>query len=198
MTTVSYNEANGATSGYECVMKQEKTMQAEWAEPKEPFFRGTWNRFLQLLARAGPGEDSLRPMLHRARGVKIGKKVRIGYDVVLETARPDLISIGDGVSIGMRATIIAHFKETHGVRIGHDVFIGPGAIILPNVTIGDGAVIKAGTIVSQSIPPMTVVQGNPAVPVARCETPLRQDVTLRTFSKGIKPLASAPTDRKSD
>jgi acetyltransferase-like isoleucine patch superfamily enzyme len=167
-----------------------------WTEPKERPFRGTWNRLLQLLARAAPGEESLRPMLHRARGVKIGKGVRIGYDVVLETARPDLISIGDGVSIGMRVTIIAHFKETRGVKIGREVFVGPGAIILPNVIIGDGAVIKAGTVVSQSIPPFTVVQGNPAVPVAKCEMPLRQNITLKAFSRGIKPLTTDPNHQK--
>jgi len=173
-------------------MKQSSTVHDSWTEPKEPWFRGTWNRLLQLLARAAPGEGSLRPMLHRARGVEIGKGVRIGYDVVLETARPDLISIADGVSIGMRVTIIAHFKETRGVKIGREAFIGPGVIILPNVIIGDGAVIKAGTVVSQSIPPFTVVQGNPAVSVAKCEMPLRQDITFRAFSRGIRPLTHDP------
>jgi acetyltransferase-like isoleucine patch superfamily enzyme len=128
-------------------------------------------------------------MLHRARGVKIGKGVWIGYDVLLETARPDLITIEDGVAISMRVTIIAHFKEFRGVRIERDVFIGPGAIILPNVVIGHGAVIKAGSVVSQSVPPMTVVEGNPAAPVARCGIALRQDISLKTFSRNLKPLA---------
>lgn len=163
-------------------------MESFWAEPKERRLRGTWSRILQLLARNVPGEDSLRPMLHRARGVKIGKSVRIGYDVILETARPDLISIDDGVSIGMRVTIIAHFKELGGVRIGRDVFVGPGAILLPNITVGDGAVIKAGTVVSQSIPPFTVAQGNPVTLVARCEEPLRQNITLKAFAMGVRPL----------
>jgi acetyltransferase-like isoleucine patch superfamily enzyme len=171
-------------------MAQSSSAEGFWTEPKEGAFRGTWNRLLQLLARAAPGEASLRPLLHRARGVRIGKGVRIGYDVVLETAWPNLISIADGVSIGMRVTIIAHFKETRGVRIGRDAFVGPGSIILPNVIIGEGAVIKAGTVVAQSIPSFTVVQGNPAIPVARCEIPLRQDITLKAFSRGVAPLAS--------
>jgi len=164
-----------------------------WKEPEEPFFRGFWNRLLQMLARFAPGATSLRVWLHRARGVRIGKGCWIGYDVVFDTASPNLITIEDGASISMRATIIAHFKEFRGVRIGREVFIGPGAIILPNVSIGDGSVIKAGSVVAQSIPPNTVVEGNPAVAVARCEIPFAQDVSLKEFSRGLRPLKRPDT-----
>ena len=47
------------------------------------------------------------------------------------------------------------------VRIGRDVWIGGGAIILPGVTIGDRAVIGAGSVVTKDIPPNTVAVGNP-------------------------------------
>lgn len=163
---------------------------ASWQEPKELRLRGGLNRVLQLLARIAPGEQSLRPLLHRARGVRIGKGAKIGYDAVLENARPDLITIGDGAFIGMRVTIIAHFKEFRGVRIERNAFIGPGAIILPKVTIGEGAVVMAGTVVSQSVPPFTVVQGNPAIPIARCEVALGPEISLKAFSRAIRPLAS--------
>ena len=62
----------------------------DWIEPEEPLFRGSFSRVCQLLAKFAPGAQSLRVMLHRARGVKIGKRVWIGYDVILDTARPDL------------------------------------------------------------------------------------------------------------
>ena len=98
----------------------------------------------------------------------------------------------------MRATIIAHFKEFRGVRIEQDAFIGPGAIILPNVVIGRGAVVTAGSVVSQSVPPMTVVQGNPAVAVAKCGIPFRFDISMKTFSRNLKGLKSSKPAPKED
>ena len=165
----------------------------DWEEPREPILRGLFNRILQLLARVSPGARSLRVILHRARGVKIGKGVWIGYDVILDTARPDLITIEDGASISVGVMVVAHFKEFHGVRIEKDAFIGPGAVVLPNVVIGYGAVVKAGSVISQSVPPMTIVQGNPAVVVAKSTVALRQDISVKTFSSGLKPLKSHPS-----
>ena len=158
---------------------------------KERLFVGILNRALQQLARILPGARTLRVALHRARGVRIGKDVWIGYDVILETSQPALISIEDGCSIGMRATIIAHFKETRGVKIEQGAFIGPGAIILPNVVIGHGAVVTAGSVVTRSVPPETVVQGNPAVPIASCGLPLGPDISMKEFSRNLKVLVSS-------
>jgi maltose O-acetyltransferase len=50
------------------------------------------------------------------------------------------------------------------VRIGSDVWIGGGAIILPGVTIGDGAVIGAGSVVTRDVGAGATVMGNPARP----------------------------------
>jgi acetyltransferase-like isoleucine patch superfamily enzyme len=74
------------------------------------------------------------------------------------------------------------------VRIEDDVFIGPGAIILPNVTIGHGAVVHAGSVVTRSVPPLTMVRGNPAEPVARCGVPLGRSTPLRQFYRQLQPL----------
>jgi acetyltransferase-like isoleucine patch superfamily enzyme len=170
-------------------MNESDQIVGDWEEPHEMLLQGIWGRVLQVIARNAPGAKSLRVFLHRARGVKIEKGVWIGHDVILETAFPHLITIEQGAAISMRATIIAHFKEFRGVRIERDAFIGPGVIVLPNVVIGRGAVVKAGSVVSQSIPPMTVVQGNPAVAVARCGIPLRQDVSMKAFSRALRPLS---------
>ncbi len=163
----------------------------------ESIFSGLKNRICQHLARILPGATSLRVTLHRWRGVKIGKNAWIGYDVILDTGFPELITIGDNVTISMRATIIAHFKEERIVTIEDDVFIGPGAILLPNITIGKGAVVTAGSVVNRSVPPMTMVQGNPAVPVARCDLALTSEVSAKRFVQSIRPLRNRVESRQN-
>jgi acetyltransferase-like isoleucine patch superfamily enzyme len=157
---------------------------------KETPIRGLMNRILQMVATTIPGGQSLRVSLHRARGVSIGRNVWISYNVVLETAYPQLITIDDSAFIGIGVIVIAHFKELRsGVRIGKQAFIGPGVIILPNVQIGEGAVVTAGSVVTSSVPPMTVVQGNPAVPIAKCGVPLWPDTPLKEFSTRLRPIS---------
>lgn len=157
---------------------------------KENPLRGLKNRILQLLTMILPGGQGLRVLLHRARGVTIGRNVWISYNVVLETSFPNLITIDDSAFIGIGVIVIAHFKELHsGVRIGRQAFIGPGVIILPDVEVGEGAVVSAGSVVTSSVPAMTVVQGNPAVPVAKCGVPLWPDTSLKDFSLRLKPVS---------
>ena len=172
---------------------------------KENPVRGFINRILQLLSMILPVGRSLRVSLHRARGVKIGRNVWISYNVVLETSYPNLITIEDDALIGIGVIVIAHFKESRrGVRIGKQAFIGPGVIILPDVEIGDGAVVTAGSVVTSSVRAMTVVQGNPAVPIAQCGVPLWPDTSLKEFSRRLKPLASrvpspkGPPEKRAD
>jgi acetyltransferase-like isoleucine patch superfamily enzyme len=160
---------------------------------QERVLRGASRRLLQLLALYGPGADTLRVRLHRWRGVTVGERTFIGTDVLLETAHPSLVSIGKGVDIGARTTIIAHQQgepvpEQPTVRIGDHVFIGPCSLVLPHVTIGDGAVVVAGSVVTKSVPAGMMVQGNPAVPVARCAVPLGRSTPMREFYRGLTPL----------
>jgi maltose O-acetyltransferase len=51
------------------------------------------------------------------------------------------------------------------VNIGEDVWIGGGAILLPGVTVGDGAIVGAGAVVTRDVAPGTRVVGNPARPI---------------------------------
>lgn len=157
---------------------------------KESRLRGLMNRLCQQLARAVPGAQSLRVALHRARGVTIGKGVWIGYDVVLDTSRPFAITLEDGCVLSLRVTVLAHFREVQGVTVGRDAFVGAGALILPGVVIGQGAVVAAGSVVTRSVPPFTMVQGNPAKPVAACGIPLGPATTAREFSRNLRPLSN--------
>ena len=157
---------------------------------KESSLRGLWNRLLQQLARAVPGASSLRVALHRARGVQIGKDVWIGYDVVLDTSRPFAIKLEEGCVLSLRVTVLAHFREVQGVTIGRNAFLGAGALILPGVVVGEGAVVAAGSVVNRSVAPFTMVQGNPAVPVAQCGIVLGTAKTVKEFTRSLRPLAN--------
>ncbi|PYJ81842.1 MAG: hypothetical protein DME22_20195, partial [Verrucomicrobia bacterium] len=158
-------------------------------EIRDALISGAFNRLLQLIARFAPGETGLRVLLHRWRGVKLGRNVSIGYDAIIETAYPHLVSVGDDVAISARAMIFAHFREEPGpVIVEDDVFIGLGAILLPNVTVGRGAVIAPGSVVSSSVPPMTMVQGNPAKPVAKVGVPIMKTASLNDFTGKLTPL----------
>ena len=126
----------------------------------ERLLRGLKNRILQFLARNAPGATTTRVRLNRWRGVNIGKDVWIGYDAIIETSCPHLVTIRDRAAIGIRVTIIAHNREQRGVMIEEDVSLGPGVIVLPNVTIGRGAIVTAGSVVTKSVPPKTLMQGN--------------------------------------
>jgi acetyltransferase-like isoleucine patch superfamily enzyme len=148
-----------------------------------------------MLARFAPGATSVRVRLNRWRGVNIGKDVWIGYDAIIETSHPHLVTIRDRAAVGIRVTIIAHNREQRGVIIEEDAAIGVGAIILPDVTIGHGAIVTAGSVVTKSVPPKTMVQGNPARPIATVEVPLRLNVSVKEFAKGLRSVAPPPPNK---
>src|SRR6187399_1788872 len=77
----------------------------------ERLLRGIKNRILQVLARIAPGATTTRVRLNRWRGVNIGKGVWIGYDAIIETSHPHLVTIRDRAAVGIRVTIIAHNRE---------------------------------------------------------------------------------------
>lgn len=143
------------------------------------------DRVLQLLALYSPGATTVRVALHRLRGVRIGERVFIGTSTIIETDRPELVTIGNEVTLSIRVVIVAHFKKSLGVTIEDEVFLGPGVIVLPGVTIGRGAVVTAGSVVAKTVAPRHVVQGNPARPIATCDVPLIQDVSLEDFQRGL-------------
>jgi acetyltransferase-like isoleucine patch superfamily enzyme len=168
-------------------------MSAAAGRAREPLARGAAKRVMQLVALYAPGAETLRVRLHRLRGATIGDDVFIGTDVLLETSWPEMVAIGDHVDIGARTTVIAHQqgeddRSSISVRIEDDVFIGPGCLILPHVTIGKGAVVSAGSVVTRSVPPLTLVRGNPAEPVARCGVPLGRSTPLREFYAHLSPI----------
>ncbi|MBU5614621.1 acyltransferase [Geomonas sp. Red51] len=155
-------------------------------------------RVLGKLAMIAPGGYSLRPWLHKARGVQMGENVWISQMVYLDDQHPEQIRIGDNVTIGLRCTIFAHFylgdrapeDVKGGVVIENDAFIGPNCTILHGVTIGAGAVVVAGSVVTRNVP-AGVLYGPPAAePLARITNPLTENgqVQYQKFLYGLKKL----------
>ena len=90
-------------------------------------------------------------------GIEIGDDVLIGQQVVIATLNHDLNPEKRGS------------MTPKPVKIGNKVWIGAHATILPGVTIGDGAVVAAGAVVTKYVPPNTVVAGVPAKVIKEIE-----------------------------
>jgi acetyltransferase-like isoleucine patch superfamily enzyme len=159
---------------------------------EEKILHGGLNRILHLMARFGPGASTLRPFLHKLRGVKIYGKVFIGDDVYLENAHPDCIEIHDGAQIALRTNIIAHFRGPSKVIIGKNVWIGmccniaatPGQI----VNIGEGAVVGMGSTVTRDVPPFTFVVGSPAKTKYKVTVPMILETSFEDWKNGLIPI----------
>jgi maltose O-acetyltransferase len=102
-------------------------------------------------------------------GIKIGHDSIVGSRCFLDGRAP--LTIGNHSSLASEVMIYNDEHNIHSdtydnsygpVTIGDYVFIGPRAIILPNVTIGDGAVIAAGAVVTKDVPAFEVWGGVPA------------------------------------
>ena len=93
--------------------------------------------------------------------VEIGKNCKIAWDVIIMDS--DLHPINDSSPIVNKP-----------VRIEDDVWIGCRSIVLKGVTIGRGAVIAAGSVVTKDIPPGTIYGGSPAKLIAALNVPIRE------------------------
>ena len=154
--------------------------------------RRIFNRVIHIIVRFSPGAMTIRPALHKMRGVKIYGKVFIGDDVYIENENPEGVEIHDEAQIALRVIIVAHLRGNGKVIIGKKVWIGAGCIIAASaeqtLTIGEGAVIAAGSVVTKDVPPYTFVGGVPAKPLATVTVPMLVDTDLNEFKKGLIPI----------
>jgi acyl carrier protein/serine acetyltransferase len=159
---------------------------------RKSFLAKASNRVLHQLARLLPGAMSVRPFLHRLRGVRIDGNVFIGDDVYLENEYPECIEIHDGVQIGLRSTVIAHTRGPGKIVFEKNVFVGANCIIAASpgktLTIGEGAVLGIGSCVTSDVTPFTFCSGEKAKPIAKVTVPLTDETTYEQFVRGLQLL----------
>jgi acetyltransferase-like isoleucine patch superfamily enzyme len=110
--------------------------------------------------------------------IRIGSRAFVGFGCEFDIA--ERLLIGDGVLIapgcfitdhnhrhGAHATISSQGIENAPVTIEDDAWLGANVIVLPGVTIGRGAIVAAGAVVTGNVEPMAIVGGVPARPIGR-------------------------------
>ena len=121
------------------------------------------------------GEDAhIKPPLHVDYGtfITVGARTFINYNFTALDVAP--ITIGEDCQIGPNVQLLTpthpvepqprrdRLEAAKPITIGHNVWLGGGAIVLPGVTIGDNSVIGAGAVVTRDVPANSVAVGNPA------------------------------------
>ena len=119
--------------------------------------------------------------MQKSRGVIIGKNCHFCPYVHIDLIYPQLVNIGDNVTLGSNCMIFAHANPTANlflktgeykrkvepVTIKSGAVITPGSIIMAGITIGKNSIISPGSVVTQDVPDFCVVVGNPARVIKR-------------------------------
>lgn len=131
-----------------------------------PFLKVVKNFIVIQLARYMPFLGVKNWMYRTFLKMEVGEKTSFALMVMPDVMFPEKIKVGQNTIIGYNTTILAHeylIEEYRlgSVVIGNEVLIGANTTILPGVTIGDHAIVSAGTLVNKDVPPGTFVGGNP-------------------------------------
>lgn len=146
------------------------------------FFRNIWLKFLSkmmdwaLLEPIAPRK--VRPAIMRRMGCHVGKGCFIGDHVKIDTGHADMITLEDGVSVAGGTRLLCHQRDFSDYFVGGDYnalaysikpillkkgcLIGMESIVLPGITVGEGAIVGAGSLISKDIPAWTIATGRPA------------------------------------
>ena len=134
-------------------------------------------RWLHVVARYAPLPPAARAVLHRRRGVSVGSRVFIGTEVFIDDAVPASVTLEDDVTVIAQTTILGHtYYPRHFHRLLGDettradmrtticrgAYLGLRSTILAGITVGEFAIVGAGSVVTSDVPAYTMVAGVPA------------------------------------
>ncbi len=120
----------------------------------------------------------IRPWVLRKIGCHVGKDVFIGAEIYVDSGHADLIYIEDHAHVTARTVLLCHKRDLTDYCVGDDYAAlayktgeihlckgcstGTATLIMPGVTIGEGAIVGAGSLVTKDIPAWTIATGRPA------------------------------------
>lgn len=120
----------------------------------------------------------IRPWVLRKIGCNVGKNVFVGDSVKIDSGHSDLITIEDGVSIAGGTRLLCHQRDFSNYCVGDEYLalgyilkpivlkkgclVGMESFVMPGVTVGEGAVVGAGSLVTKDVPAWTIATGRPA------------------------------------
>lgn len=120
----------------------------------------------------------IRPILMRQMGCKVGRECFIGDYVRIDCGHADMITLEDHVSIASGTRLLCHQRNFSSYCVGDDYMdlgyivkpivlkkgclVGMESFVMPGVTIGEGAIVGAGSLVTKDIPAWTIASGRPA------------------------------------
>jgi acetyltransferase-like isoleucine patch superfamily enzyme len=120
----------------------------------------------------------LRPIILRKLGCKVGKNVFVGDFVRIDLSHPDMITIDDHAHIASGVRLLCHQRDMRDYCVGDDYaklgyiikpihlckgsLVGMDSFVMPGVTIGEGAIVGAGSLVTKDVPAWTIATGRPA------------------------------------